>query len=208
MSRFGPDPVAFFDSVYQGEAPWDVGGPQPALAALWELYPPPQPILDVGCGSGDGVVALAQRGYEVVGVDGAPLPSPRQPQRLRPFPPRVAQLVTLQVGDALQPTLLQRQFGAVVDCGFFHLFDPAVSDRFVEQLAATVQPQGYYYLLAFAVEFDIPHAPRAVQADEVRARFTPEQGWAIRALHSAEFHNRVAAPVPAIAACVQRLPTP
>ena len=31
MSRFGDDPRAFFDGVYQGVAPWGIGAAQPAL---------------------------------------------------------------------------------------------------------------------------------------------------------------------------------
>ena len=34
MSRFGPDPLAFFEAVYEDPAPWDIGAPQPAMVAL------------------------------------------------------------------------------------------------------------------------------------------------------------------------------
>ncbi len=48
MSRFGPDPLAFFEAIYQEPAPWDIGGPQPAMVALLAEYPPEGPVLDVG----------------------------------------------------------------------------------------------------------------------------------------------------------------
>jgi ribosomal protein L11 methylase PrmA len=44
--------------VYQNIAPWDIGAPQPAMAALIEKYPPANPILDLGCGSGDLAIYL------------------------------------------------------------------------------------------------------------------------------------------------------
>lgn len=69
MSRFGSDPRAFFDSVYRQIPPWEVGGPQPALWALLDEYPPQGPALDLGCGSGDLAIALARRSLEVVGID-------------------------------------------------------------------------------------------------------------------------------------------
>lgn len=204
MSRFGSDPQAFFDAVYQGDAPWDVGGPQPALVALFDEHPPASPVLDVGCGSGDLAIALARRGLDVLGIDfvGAAIDLARE--RARVLPPASAGLVEFQVADALRPTLLGRRFGTVVDSGFFHLFDPDEGDRLAAEVAKTLLPGGRYYLLAFATEFDIPHAPRKVTEDELRARFTADAGWRIRTVRPAHFQSRVA-PVPAIAACIERL---
>jgi hypothetical protein len=109
-----------------------------------------------------------------------------------------------QVADALRPSQLGRQFGAVVDSGFLHLFEPAVADRFATELALSLRPGGRYYLLAFAVQFDVPNVPRAVSEEELQARFTPERGWRILALRETLFQNRVAA-TPAICACIERL---
>lgn len=205
MSRFGPDPRAFFDSVYQETPPWDVGGPQPALVALFTAHPPASPVLDVGCGSGDLAIALARAGLEVLGIDFVDAAIEHARQKVAALPPEVARLLDFQVADALQPSLLQRQFGAVVDSGFFHLFEPDERDRFADELAATLRPGGRYYLLAFATEFPVPNTPRKVGEDELRARFTAEKGWRILELRPAEFLSRMG-PVPAIGACIERPP--
>ena len=63
---------------------------------------------------------------------------------------------------------------------------------------------GRYYLLAFDIDFQIPNTPRRVSADELSARFTPERGWQILDLRAAQFHSRVAPPVPAVRACIER----
>lgn len=206
MGRFGPDPHAFFEWLYQDIPPWDVGGPQPALTALFDEYPPISPVLDAGCGSGDLAISLAQRGLQVTGVDFVESAVARAREKARLLPVEVATLLDFQVADALKPSLLKRQFGSVVDSGFLHLLDPAQSDGFIDDLARALLPGGRYYLLAFAIDFSMPNLPRQITAQELRRRFTPEKGWQILDIRSAEFLSRVAPPTPAIRACIERLP--
>lgn len=204
MSRFGPDPQAFFASVYMGIPPWEIGGVQPALTELFAAYPPTSPVLDVGCGSGDLVLALAQGGLEVVGIDFVETAIEQARAKAQALPQDVAQRATFEVGDGLQPSLLQRRFATVVDCGFLHLFEHEKRKRYIADLAATIAPGGRYYLLAFAIEFPVANVPLPVSETELRTAFLPEEGWAIRTICPAEFLSRVAAPTPAISACIER----
>ena len=206
MNRFGSDPRAFFDAVYRDTPPWEVGGPQPAMSALLADYPPVDPILDVGCGSGDLAIYLAQLGHPVTGIDFVEAAIAQAREKARALPAETARRLDFQVADALHPSLLRQTFGSVLDCGFFHLFDPDQGDRFIDDLGQTLLPSGRYYLLAFDVEFSIPNLPRQISAGELRARFTSERGWRIREVRPAEFLSRVAPPVPATAACIERLP--
>ena len=166
----------------------------------------PVAILDVGCGSGDLSIYLAQLGHRVIGIDFVEAAIAHAQEKVRSLPAKVACLLDFQVADALKPSLLQRQFGSIVDSGFFHLFDPDQCDRFVDDLGLTLLPGGRYYLHAFAVEFPILNAPRQVTADELRRRFTSEKGWLIQDIQSVEFLSRVAPPVSAISACIEHLP--
>jgi SAM-dependent methyltransferase len=201
MTRFSPD---FFDTVYREPPPWEIGAAQPALEALLDEHPPEGAVLDVGCGTGDLVLALAGRGLQVLGIDRVEAAIEQARAKAQAAPPEAAQRVELQVADALRPTLLRRQFGAVVDSGFFHVFEQDQRDRFAEELAATLRPGGRYYLLAFAIEFPVPDTPLLVSEDELRARFTAEKGWRILTIRPAQFLSRFA-PVPAVAACIERL---
>ncbi len=119
MSRFGSDPLDFFNSVYQDIPPWDIGAPQPAMATLLKQYPPSGPILDLGCGSGDLSIHLAQLGYQVTGIDFVEKAIAICRERAGALPVEVTRFLDFQVADALKPSLLHRQFGAVVDSGFF-----------------------------------------------------------------------------------------
>jgi SAM-dependent methyltransferase len=205
LSRFGSDPLDFFNSVYQDIPPWEIGAPQPAMSALLNRHPPTGPVLDLGCGSGDLSIYLAQLGHEVVGVDFVEKAILKAREKAASLPPQVAKVLYFLAADALRPSLLQKQFGAVVDSGFFHLFDSEQCDRLVEEVAQVLIPGGKYYLHEFAVEFPVANMPRQINPEELQARFTPEKGWQIKEIQSVEFLSRVAPPVPAICACVERI---
>lgn len=206
MSRFGPDPLAFFNFVYKDIPPWDIGAPQPAMMALLAKHPPANPVLDVGCGSGDLAIYLAQLGHQVVGIDFVESAITNAQSKTGSLPPETAQLVNFQVADALKPSRLQKKFGAVVDSGFYHLFNPDQCGQLIDEIASTLLPNGRYYLHEFAIEFAMPNLPRKIMADELQARFTADKGWRIREIQSVEFLSRVAPPVPATCACIERLP--
>ncbi len=142
MSRFGSDPRSFFDAVYTDTPPWDIGGPQPAMSALLTEYPPLAPVLDVGCGSGDLSIHLAGLGYQTVGVDFVEAAIAHAQQKRTALPSGVANRVEFRVADALRPSLLQQQFGSVVDSGFYHLFDPDQCNQYADELAQTLIPGG------------------------------------------------------------------
>src|SRR5579859_5894669 len=60
----------FIESYKQGYPPWDIGKPDFNLIRTVEDSPvAPCAAVEVGCGTGDNAIWLAQRGFRVVGVD-------------------------------------------------------------------------------------------------------------------------------------------
>src|ERR1700742_4782202 len=70
--------VIDWDSAYREQGrfeappPWNIGEPQPELAALVAAGKFRSDVLDAGCGYAELSLTLAARGYTVVGVDLAP----------------------------------------------------------------------------------------------------------------------------------------
>src|SRR6188508_2807056 len=76
-----PAPRWFFRFMYDREsAAWQRQHDKPEQHAsvertvdgLAHVVAPPGPVADLGCGPGAHGLALARRGYDVVGVDGSP----------------------------------------------------------------------------------------------------------------------------------------
>ena len=60
------------DGDFDGPPPWNIGEPQPELAALMNGGKFRSPVLDAGCGFAELSLALAADGYTVVGIDLTP----------------------------------------------------------------------------------------------------------------------------------------
>src|SRR5690242_15572545 len=65
-----PAVTSEYDNAYRaGRQPWEIGGPQPALATVVEREVKGPKVLDAGCGTGDLAIALARRGHDVTAFD-------------------------------------------------------------------------------------------------------------------------------------------
>jgi len=172
------------DSYRDGPAPWEIGRPQPSLATLIESGAFTGPVLDAGCGSGEHAMALAARGYEVVGVDVAETAL----AKARAAAADRGLTIEFVDGDALDLAPLGRRFASVLDCGLLHTFDAEERSRYADSLASVTMPGAVAHILCFS-DVGEPIGPHPISDDDIRAAFTDARGWQLVEVRPAEIHT-------------------
>jgi SAM-dependent methyltransferase len=171
----------WFDSAYLGTPPWDIGRPQPAIERLAESGEIAGLVLDVGCGTGENVLYLVGRGFDVVGIDGAPtaVDKARAKAQQRGLSAR------FEVADALNLPIPQRPFDTIIDSGLFHVFSDDERVRFRESLMGVIRPGGTYLMMCFSEQQPGNWGPRRVTQAEIRSTF--DSGWHVNYIEPSAF---------------------
>lgn len=161
-----------WDEAYRGTPPWDIGRPQPAFEALvrdGEIGP--GRALDVGCGTGENALLLAQAGSAVTGIDLArdAVAAARAKAAARHVD------AAFVVGNALA---LDRHFGegafdTVVDSGLFHVLTDEERPVYVRQVQRVLSRGGRYFMMCFSDREPAGYGPRRVSRREIEASFAP-----------------------------------
>jgi SAM-dependent methyltransferase len=159
----------FYRLAYRGGKPrWDTGEPRPELRALAGKG---GRALDLGCGTGTDAIYLAQRGWQVVGVDFVPEAIATAGARAR----EAGAAATFVVGDVtrLRELGVQGPFDLVIDIGCYHGIPAGRRDAYAAEVAAVARPGADFYLAG------VSHPPAAwrlmgaggVTADDIQKRF-------------------------------------
>jgi SAM-dependent methyltransferase len=184
------DPHAVFRRQYAGgDAPWDINRPQPEIVALEAAGVLGPRVLDVGCGTGQTAVFLAERGHDVTGLDAVPAAIEAAKARAT-----AAGLdICFRAADVLDvlPELIGR-FHSVTDVGFFHALTDEQRLDFAAKLADRLAPGGVYAMLCFSERVPGAWGPRRVSEAEIRATFADDAVWNVREVRAAELHSAVA----------------
>jgi SAM-dependent methyltransferase len=165
-----------FDAAYEGTPPWDIGHPQPAFSALVQSGLVTGRVLDIGCGTGEHALMVAEVGLDVTGIDSSPkaIQLAEEKARARDLHPRLVE------GDALELESRNEQYDTVLDCGLFHVFDDPDRARFVRSLHSALVPGGRYCMLCFSDQQPGDWGPRRVTWAEIQSSFA--DGWRIQSL--------------------------
>jgi ubiquinone/menaquinone biosynthesis C-methylase UbiE len=172
----------FFEAYRAGKPPWDIGRAQPAFVELANAGQIKGSVLDVGCGTGDNALEMAERGHEAWGIDIVPMAidQAKAKARLRGIE------ATFLVGDALEAEHLNRTFDTVLDCGLFHTFSDPERVLYEQQLAKVLPPGGVLHLMAMS-DWEDPAwgGPRRVSQADLLDTF--RSGWRVDDIREARF---------------------
>ena len=180
----------FFDSAYQGSPPWDIGRPQKEFVELIRKGEVTGSVLDIGCGTGEHALFFAEEGYEVWGVDSAPLAIGKAKEKAAARGLKVQFLVL----NALELTRLNRKFDTAIDSGLFHTLSDEDRPVFVNNLATVLSPSGKYFMLCFSEMEPAGYGPRRITKQEIQDSF--RDGWSINYIRPAIFESRTRAEGP------------
>ncbi len=180
----------FFDSAYRGTPPWDIGRPQKEFVDLVRRGEITGSVLDIGCGTGEHALFFASEGFEVWGIDSAPLAIQKAQEKAETRELEVHFLVL----DALNLPRLNRKFDTATDSGLFHTLSDEDRPVFVDNLAAILPHGGKYFMLCFSELEPGGYGPRRITQGEIRDSF--RDGWTINYIRPAVFESRTRAEGP------------
>jgi SAM-dependent methyltransferase len=190
---------AWNENYASGNLPWDTGRPEAALVAFLKSGAVTRGrALDIGAGRGTNARWLAEQGFDVLGVDVAPLAVEQARARTTGA---VAAHCRFEVADFLANPPAG-PFDFVFDRGCFHVFDAADDRaRFAANVARVLAPGGVWLSLIGSTEGPAREMgpPRRSMRDVAEA---VEPALAIEDLSAIQFDSEP--PAPAAWRCVAR----
>jgi len=140
------DPAHWEARYCSGDIPWELGHHDPYLEEVIEQYAiEPCRALEVGCGQGHNAIWLAQRGFEVLGID----LSATAIKAAQGHGADQAGRCRFEVGDLLAGPAPESPHDFAYDRAVMHLFEEAEHrERYAANLAASMRPGALYHTLS------------------------------------------------------------
>jgi SAM-dependent methyltransferase len=177
------------DRYRDGDLPWDTGRPSSELQRILSRNAiEPCHALEIGCGTGTNSVWLAQQGFEVTGIDLAPLAVELAKSRAA----AAGVNVHFVVADVLGLPDLGGSFSFFFDRGCYHAVRRDAPEQYAPAVARQLASGGRGLILAGNAREPHDPGPPVVTEAEIR----DELGIAFRILDLHEFHFDEAPGVP------------
>lgn len=160
-----------WEDAYKTTPPWDISRPQPAFVELVRAGELSKGlVLDIGCGTGENALFLAENGFSVVGVDlsNRAIAAAKEKAIVRRLK------VDFRVGNALSLSFQASHFGNCIDSGLFHTFNDHDRLAFAREIARILRTNGRYFMLCFGDKEPTNWGgPRRITKEEIEATFSP-----------------------------------
>jgi SAM-dependent methyltransferase len=188
------DDVMDWDGAYReegffgGPPPWNIGEPQPELAALHRDGRFRSDVLDAGCGHAELSLSLAADGYTVVGIDLSPTAIAAATNAAQERGLTNASFVQ---ADITSFTGYDDRFNTVVDSTLFHSLPVEGRGGYLRSVHRAAAPGASYFILVFAkgaFPAELETKPNEVDEDELRAAVS--QYWEIDEIRPAAIHAK------------------
>lgn len=178
------------EGEFEGEPPWNIGEPQPELAALWRDGRFRSEVLDAGCGHAELSLALAADGYTVTGVDISPTAvaaaSAAAAER------GLSEKASFVAADITALSGFDGRFSTVVDSTLFHSLPVESRAGYLESVHRAARPGAGFFVLVFAkgaFPADMEQGPNEVSEMELREAVSPY--WTIDDIRPSLIHTNV-----------------
>lgn len=169
--------------VFEGPPPWNIGEPQPELAALMSAGKFRSEVLDAGCGFAELSLTLAEQGYTVVGIDLTPT---AVAAATKAAAERGFSTASFEQADITSFTGHDGQFNTVVDSTLFHSLPIESRDAYLSSIHRAAAPGADFYVLVFAKgAFPEEWIQRPNQVSEEELRAAVSKYWVIDEIRSA-----------------------
>ncbi len=135
----------FIDRYKKGDTPWELDGPDFNLVEMVSGRPIQAcRALDVGCGTGDNAVWLAQHNFQVSGCDVSDVAIDKAGHKAA----AAGVQCDFHVCEFLSTPFLGSSFGFVFDRGCFHSFEPRTErEQFARHVSAHLEQDGLWLSL-------------------------------------------------------------
>jgi SAM-dependent methyltransferase len=180
---------------FEGPPPWNIGEPQPELAALIRAGKIRSDVLDAGCGYAELSLALAADGQTVVGIELTPTAVTAATKAAQD---RGLSNATFVQDDITSFTGFDGRFNTIIDSTLFHSLPVESRDDYLRSVHRAAAPGATYYVLVFAkgsFPAEMDFGPNTVTEDELREAVSKH--WEIDEIRPAFIHANMGRALPA-----------
>ncbi len=134
--------------MHPAEIPWNIETPPNALVELVESGKvKPCKTIDLGCGTGNYAIYLANKGFNVTGVDISPTAIKIARENAEKKRVKINFLIADVLGDLDE---IKETFDFAYDWGLLHHIFPEKRKKYVENVYRILNPRGKYLSVCFS----------------------------------------------------------